>query len=397
MGIHYERNHKKREIQSSFSKHFEKEAIEEVTHFLASFPNHKPTPLCSLQRLATELGVESIHVKDESKRFRLNAFKATGGLYAVSAELANTLDVSLSEITFSDLRVMANEQEPLTFITATDGNHGRGVAFAASQLGQKSIVYMPKGSSEERLKAIQAEGASAEITDVNYDEAVRMASYTAEKFNYALVQDTAWQGYEEIPLRVMQGYATIAYEIVEELARSGQNPPTHVFLQAGVGSFAAAIATFLYHAYGEQSPKVILVEPDQAHCYYLSFKNQSERTIVDGDMETIMAGLACGEPSTIAFELLQELAEGAFSCTDDVAALGMRMYANPIKEDERITSGESGAVTLGLVYRLLHNKELESFKDQMGLNETSRVLLINTEGDTDVQTYREVVWEGKHS
>ncbi|EZH65231.1 hypothetical protein DH09_16430 [Bacillaceae bacterium JMAK1] len=397
MGIHYERNHKKREIQSSFSRHFEKEAIEEVTQFLASFPNHKPTPLCSLQQLATELGVESILVKDESKRFRLNAFKATGGLYAVSAELANALDVSLSEITFSDLCVMANEQEPLTFITATDGNHGRGVAFAASQLGQKSIVYMPKGSSEERLKAIQTEGASAEITDVNYDDAVRMASDTAEKFNYALVQDTAWQGYEEIPLRVMQGYATIAYEIVDELARSGQKPPSHVFLQAGVGSFAAAIATFLTNVYEDQAPKVILVEPDQANCYYLSFQNQSERTIVDGDMETIMAGLACGEPSTIAFELLQELAEGAFSCTDAVAALGMRMYANPIAGDERMISGESGAVTLGLIYRLLHTRELESLKDQIGLNEASRVLLINTEGDTDVQTYRDVVWEGKHS
>ncbi len=337
-------------------------------------------------------------MKNEAERFGLNAFKAMGGLYAIGKHLAALLGKEISEVSLAELqsKQFIDEVGQITFITATDGNHGRGVAWAAKTVGQKAIVYLPKGASLSRLEAIREEGAFAEVTNMNYDDTVRMCADLADEKGYVLIQDTAWEGYEEVPLSIMQGYAAIALELVKELESLKQHPPTHVFLQAGVGSFAAAVAAYLMNHYHLNPPQIVIFESDQADCYYKSFASkENERRVVSGDLNTIMAGLACGEPSTVAFNMLEQCSTGVFSCSDEIAALGMRIYASPIKNDPRIISGESGAGTLGLLYYLLNNDD-GKLAEEIGLNAYSNVLLFNTEGDTDPRSFRDIVWQGKY-
>ncbi len=381
------------------SSNFSLSTIQKVNHFQSTHESYKKTPLVRLANLANYLGVEDIFVKDESHRFGLNAFKVLGGIYAIGRYLAEKLRRDIETLSFDELKspeVRAILDE-ITFITATDGNHGRGIAWAARAFGYKAIVYMPKGSSIHRLEAIRREGAEAEITDYNYDDTVRMAADRAKENGWVLIQDTAWQGYEDIPLWIMQGYATLAKETIEQMEEYTNKPPTHLFLQAGVGSFASAIAAYFAQYYREHHPKIIVVEPQKADCFYQSFAaaDHSPRT-VNGEMNTIMAGLACGEPSSIAWEILKHLCEASFSCDDAVSALGMRVLGNPLKNDERVVSGESGAVTAGLLYCLAKVDDLKNCKEQIGLDENSSIVLISTEGDTDEENYRKVVWEGAY-
>ena len=389
--IQWTKNHHQRQGHDSIYSNFSREIIEQVKKFHQSHPAYTKTPLYSLQQLAKKLNVEQIYAKDESQRFGLNAFKVLGGVYAIAKYIADTLAIPFENITFDDLKSeeVKNKLGQLTFITATDGNHGRGVAWAARELGHQSIVYMPKGSSQQRLEAIRAEGADAHILPLNYDDCVRECAKLAETNGYIVIQDTAWDGYEDIPLWIMQGYATIGLEIVEELP----TPPTHIFLQAGVGSFAAAITAFFYELYPENPPKIIIAEADHADCYYQSFSTRDASIqFVTGDMATIMAGLACGEPNKDAYRILRDKAFATFSCDDVISALGMRIYGNPCSGDPAIVSGESGAVTLGLLYYL--QKFQPEIAKALELNEHSRVLLISTEGDTDPEQYEKVTWLG---
>ena len=285
-----------------------------------------------------------------------------------------------------------------TFFTATDGNHGRGVAWTANRLGQHSVVYMPKGSAAERLANIRAEGADASITDLNYDEAVRLANRQAQEKGWVMVQDTAWEGYTDIPLWIMQGYMTMGYEIVRQLEATGAKKPTHVFLQAGVGSMAGAMTGFLSSYYGSDRPIITVVEPNKADCVFRTAEaNDGKLHFVTGEMNTIMAGLACGEPCTIGWEVLRNCADAFISCPDYAAADGMRILAAPVRGDQPIVSGESGAATVGCVSNILLRKGLADFKEKLRLDESSRVLFISTEGDTDKENYRKVVWGGKYS
>lgn len=372
------------------------EATEPVRRFFTSFAEYQSTPLVSLPYLAQHLGLGTIHIKDESRRFGLNAFKVLGCGFAIAQYIANRLGWDIA--TLSKEKIGSREARQVlgdvTFVSATDGNHGRGVAWAARQLGQKSVIYMPKGSSPIRLQNIRAEGADASITDMNYDEAVRLAWENSQKYGWIMVQDTAWDGYEDIPAWIMQGYAVMALEIMDSL--KGQQPPTHVFLQAGVGSFAGAIQGFFAAAYGDKRPVTVIVEPDQADCLYRSAKAQDGKPhFVTGDMNTIMAGLACGEPNTISWQILYDCADAFVSCPDFVAANGMRMLGNPIPGDQQLISGESGAVTTGLLLELMHKDTLPELKRALQLDTRSRVLLISTEGDTDPQHYKQIVWQGR--
>ncbi|MEH7389325.1 diaminopropionate ammonia-lyase [Bacillus sp. JJ1474] len=371
--------------------------IKKVLQFQKTHRSYNETPLYQLKHLASHLNVADLRVKDESQRFGLNAFKVMGGIYAVAKYLADQLGESIEDLSFEKLQSSKIKEKlgELTFISATDGNHGRGVAWAARELGHSCIIYLPKGSSIQRFTAIRDEGATADITEVNYDETVRMCADLANKNGWIMVQDTAWDGYEEIPLWIMQGYASMATEIVEQINQDDAEPPTHIFLQAGVGSFAAAIAGYMVRYYRDNPPIIVVVEPDQADCYYRSFSTkEGSREIVTGEMNTIMAGLACGEPNTRAFELLRHYAVGGFSCNDSIAALGMRVYGNPIKDDPCIISGESGAVTLGVLYYLRKLTNDPKVCQEISLDANSRVLLISTEGDTDLAKYQQVVWEG---
>lgn len=367
--------------------------------FHSSFDQYEETPLVELKELAEYLGLKDVFVKDESYRFGLNAFKVLGGSYAIGKYIADKLGKDLDELPYSKLisDEVKEELGELTFITATDGNHGRGVAWTAMELKQNSIVYMPKGSAKERLENIRACGSKAEIKDMNYDECVRLANSEAEKYGYVMVQDTAWEGYEDIPTWIMQGYTTMAYEAYLEMKAKGVKP-THIFLQAGVGSLASAVTGFFSSVYpGDEKPVFIIVEPEKANCIFKTAEaDDGELHFVTGDMDTIMAGLACGEPCTIGWDVLSSYAEHFMSVPDDSAAHGMRVLGNPVGDDKRVISGESGAAPLGVVSQLMQKPDLEEYKKAIGLDENSVVLVISTEGDTDAKHYKEVVWNGKN-
>ncbi len=375
------------------------EEARKVHAFHQSFPQYKPTPLAVLDHLAQELAISKLFVKDESYRFGLNAFKALGGSYAIGKYLAKRLNIDLSDLTYDRL-VAPDVKEKLgelTFITATDGNHGRGVAWTAKQLGQKAVVYMPKGSSVERLNHIKAQGADAAITDLNYDDTVRLAAEHAEQNNWILVQDTAWENYEEIPKNIMQGYITMVVEAYEQLKKLDEKP-THIFIQAGVGSLAAAVQGFFADAYGEERPMTIVVEPDKADCIFKTAEaNDDTLHYVKGNMDTIMAGLACGEPSTLGWEILNDYTDAFLSCPDNIAAQGMRILAAPLKGDVQVISGESGAVGVGAVSEMLRRAQYTELKEQLQIKEDSKILFFSTEGDTDAAHYKKVVWDGAYS
>ncbi len=359
-----------------------------VQAFHKILPEYSETPLRKLECLSKKLGVSNIYVKDESQRFGLNAFKGLGGSFALAKLLGKLTGKSFDELK----DIPANSY---TFVTATDGNHGRGVAWAARKLGQKAIVYMPKGSAKERFDNIAAQGAEVHITDVNYDDTVRVALARAQKEHGYLVQDTAWEGYEDVPLSIMQGYMTMAYEAVQQL---GDAVPTHVFLQAGVGAMAGAVTGFLANYYGESMPKIIIVEPHNANCLYsTATANDGSLHTITGDLASIMAGLCCGEVCSVAWDVLKHHAGYYLSMPDYMAADGMRVLANPLGEDAKIVAGESGAAGFGALYELLSDENHKDIKETIGLTRDSVILCMNTEGDTDQENYRNIVWEGKYS
>jgi diaminopropionate ammonia-lyase len=365
--------------------------------FHSSFPQYEQTPLIRLDGLANKLGVKGIYIKDESFRFGLNAFKVLGGSYAIAKYIAKLTNCDISAMTYERLisQELRDKIGQITFFTATDGNHGRGVAWAANKLGQQAVVFMPAGSSQTRLNNIKAEGAQASIIAGNYDDAVRLAVAESAKIpNSVVIQDTAWEGYEEIPGWIMQGYGTMAAETDQQLQELDA-AVTHIFVQAGVGSLAGAVQGYFTAAYGSAGPTVTVVEPHAANCLFQSAKAMDYQ-VVGGAMATIMAGLACGEPNTISWELLKNNTSFFASCPDWVAAKGMRVLASPRRGDRQVVSGESGAVGAGLLATLMTDGNYHKMRQQMGLNEDSVVLLFSTEGDTDPQKYQDIVWDGAY-
>ena len=357
-----------------------------VIEFHKKLSAYTPTPLINLHFLSENIGVSKFFVKDESHRFGLNAFKGLGGSYALYKVIEEKLGKNPDDI--------SNVPSGLfTFVTATDGNHGRGIAWAAKNLSQNAVVYMPKGSSIERLENIRNLGAKVEITDLNYDDTVRFANEQAEKNDWILVQDTSWDGYETTVSWIMQGYMTMGLEAVEQL---GATIPTHIFLQAGVGAMAGAMVGFFKNYYADNKmPKFIIAEPDKADCLFRTAKaNDGSLHKVNGDLDSIMAGLCCGEVCTVGWQILSHHANYFFSCSDYVAADGMRILGNPIGRDEKVISGESGALTSGLVYNLMTDKNLNEFCKEIALDKDSVILCLNTEGNTDKKNYRHVVWDG---
>lgn len=367
---------------------FSLEQARKARDFHASFDVYAQTPLTALPGLAKALGVASIHVKDESYRFGLNAFKVLGGSYALGRYIAKRLGEDIADLPAS--RILSDEVRKrlgeVTFVTATDGNHGRGVAWTARELGCRAVVRMPMGTVESRVANIRALGAEVTVEARNYDGCVRLAAQqAAQSPGGVLVQDTAWEGYTQIPLWIMQGYLTMALEADEQM----DAPPTHIFLQAGVGSMAAAVAAYFAQAHPQEPPKIVIVEPAAADCFFRSAAN-GEITAVTGEMPTIMAGLACGEPSPIAWAILQNLPCAYLSCADEVTRRGMRLLSRPLTGDRPIVSGESGAVGAGALWEAAGD---ETARKALGLDASARVLLISTEGDTDPVNYQRVMEE----
>ena len=384
--------------EDSNLKLMELSEVRKARDFHESFPQYSVTPLTKLDRMAEYLGLGEVYIKDESYRFGLNAFKVLGGSFAMARYIAKQIGKDVSELPYEVLtsEELRNEFGQATFFTATDGNHGRGVAWAANRLGQKAVILMPKGSTQTRLNNILAEGAQATIEEYNYDECVRMANAMAEKTEHGvMVQDTAWDGYEEIPSWIMQGYGTMAMEADEQLHDYGCGCPTHIFIQAGVGSVAGAVQGYFANRYPQNPPKVVVVEADAAACLYKgACAGDGNIRIVDGDMVTIMAGLACGEPNTISWDILKNHVYTFIATTDWAAAKGMRMLAAPIKGDQPVTSGESGAAGFGTLAAIMTMDEYQPLREHLGLDENSKILLFSTEGDTDPERYESIVWGG---
>ena len=388
----------KKKGQRCSVKTFGVEQAQKAYRFHKTFPEYSETPLWELKNLASDLGVASIYIKDESYRFGLNAFKVLGGSYCIGNYIAEQLGIAIDVLSYEKIieEEVKNRLGNLTFVTATDGNHGRGIAWTAQKFGYKSVVYMPKGTTLERLNNIKELGSEAAVTQLNYDDTVQWAEKIAQKNGWILVQDTSWEGYEKIPEWIMKGYTTMAYEVLKQLKNE---KPTHIFLQAGVGAMAGAIAGFFADAYGEKDkPMIIIVESNQADCIFRTAQASDGRLHeVNGALDTIMAGLACGKPCSIGWEILQDYAESFMAVPDYVAAKGMRILGNPVGDDSRIISGESGAVTLGVVAELMQNRNFEQIRKQLKLDRNSKILCFSTEGDTDRENYRRVVWDGLYS
>lgn len=374
---------------------FSEETCKTVRRFHNSMDAYEPTPLVSLDNLADELGVAKIIVKDESHRFGLNAFKALGASYGMARLLVEKLGHATETITDGYLTSpdVKEKIRETVFVSATDGNHGRAVAWCATRLECKSVIYLPKGAAPFRVEAIQKEGAEAHVTDLNYDDTVRLATQKAHENGWTLMQDTAMPGYEQIPAWIMQGYTTMVAEALEQIAQMGGPMPTHVFLQAGVGSMSGAVLGYLVEKFTGEHPASVIIEPENAACMYKSILAGDGRPHrVGGDLETIMAGLACGEPNPMGWEILRDYADFFMSCPDYVTADGMRRLADPIEADVKIVSGESGAVGIGLLESLMGPSVLKDLQRAVGLDNNSVVLVFSTEGDTDPEGYRKIVY-----
>lgn len=371
-----------------------------VRHFHTSLDAYAPTPLAELSSLAEKLHVASILVKDESKRFGLNAFKGLGGSYALFRVVCEQLGLDHRSATLKDLCSDCNQEQvsQMVFVTATDGNHGKGVSWAAGLLGCEVHVYMPKGSVEARAQAIRAAGkAEVVITDLGYDDTVRYAAKMAQEHGWHLVQDTSWPGYETIPSWIIQGYTTMVYEALDQMREKGYARPTHVFLQAGVGAMAGGVLGTLRCTYKDQLPVVSIVEPKEVACIFESVhQNDGAEHKATGSEVTIMAGLNCAEPCQLTWPILRDFASYYFACPDAVSAHGMRVLAAPTGKDPVVISGESGAVTAGLICLLLEREEFASLRKELKIDETSVILLFNTEGDTDPEGYRNAVERGAY-
>lgn len=383
--------------QTKANELFPVEVAREARKFHRQIPGYRVTPLRAFPNLAQMLGVGGIYIKDEAERLELNSFKVMGGSFAIYRFLKKYLHMENEDVTFEYLTSPECHQKirNITFASATDGNHGRGIAWAAMQLGLKCEIYVHKETSKARIDAIRRYGAKVTIVDGNYDDAVRQVEKDAKERGWYIISDTSWPGYEEIPTWIMQGYTSILLESQEQFAGMGIARPTHVFVQAGVGALAGAVVGFYTSLFKDNPPIFVIVEPNKAPCIFDSMKiNDGKPHSVKGDLDTIMAGLACGDPSPIAFQVLSKNADCFISVPDYIAARGMRILSCPLYGDPFIISGESGAVPLGALYSIMTEKGDLALREALKLDNNSLIYMINTEGNTDPKHFRQIVWDG---
>lgn len=354
---------------------------------ICQWPGYVPTPLRALPALASRLGVASVHYKDEGDRFDLKSFKALGGAYAVYRLVEQAIARSNGGEPVRSADVLAGRWrdvvKDITVTCATDGNHGRSVAWGAQLFGCRCVIYIHPTVSEGRRAAIAKYGAEVIRVPGNYDDSVRHAEAEAQANGWTVVSDTTYEGYRKIPIDVMHGYGVMSREIVEQY---GDTPPTHVLVQAGVGAFAASVAAAFWLAWGKRRPKVVVVEPTKADCLLRSAQ-AGELVAVTGALDTVMGGLACGEVSPAAWEIISAAATSYVAIDDRFALDAVRTFANPQGGDPAIVSGETGATGLGA---LLAAREQAKLADLLEIGADSRVLLLGSEGDTDPEIYKEI-------
>ncbi|MBK1660237.1 diaminopropionate ammonia-lyase [Paracraurococcus ruber] len=351
-------------------------AREEIT----AWPGYAPTPLLPLAELAQAARVAAIHWKDEGPRFGLGSFKALGGAYAVmkllQAELARRGAANAATAAEMADGTHKDATGAITVTCATDGNHGRSVAWGAQRFRCRCVIFVHEGVSQGRRDAIARYGAEIRVVPGTYDDAVRAAQRTAEAEAWFVVSDTSYPGYTEVPRDVMQGYRLMA----EEAAEAIPEPPTHVFIQGGVGGVAAAVSVQMRARYGTRAPRLVVVEPDRAACL-LASAEAGRPVTVEGDLDTLMAGLACGEPSLLAWQELERAAFAWMAVPDESAVDCMRLLA---RRTPKLEAGESAVAGLAALLLLARDP---FGRAALGLEEGSRVLLFGTEGATDPELY----------
>lgn len=353
---------------------------------ISNWPGYAVTPLVELPVLAARLGVAGVYYKDEGERFGLGSFKALGGAYAVVRLLRQKLSKVLGrEVSMDEVNSVAHPDlaASITVCCATDGNHGRSVAWGAQTFGCKCVIFIHEGVSEGRKTAIEVYGAEVRRCVGNYDDSVREAQAVATREGWFVVSDTSYPGYMEVPRDVMQGYEVMADEAFDAL----ELPPTHIFLQTGVGGMAAAVTALAKRRWGRNRPRIVLVDPDQSACWMASYLNGAP-TAVGGDLDTLMAGLACGEISALAWEILRDHGDAVMTVTDAAAVKAMRILACPEGHDPAIVAGESAVAGLAGLSAALADPEAAAM---LGLDATARVLVFGTEGDTDPDLYARLV------
>ncbi len=348
-------------------------ALERARAEIAGWPGYAPTPLRDLPGLAAEHGLAAIRYKDEGGRFGLGSFKALGGAYAVMRLLQKQSGLSSAELLSGRCR---ENLAGITVTCATDGNHGRSVAWGAQLFGCACVIYVHATVSQGRCDAIAAYGAQVSRCAGNYDDSVRQAQRDAEANGWFVVSDTSYAGYRDVPRDVMQGYGVMIAEAFEQMQSAEY--PTHVFVQGGVGGLAAAMLAYLWERFGDLRPVFVVVEPEQAACLYESAR-AGHPVAVGGDLDTVMAGLACGEVSELAWEILDAGADGFMTIPDAVALAMMRRLA-----EDRVAAGESAVA--GLAGALLARGE-----NRFRLDARSRLLIFGSEGATDPALYRQIV------
>ena len=356
-------------------KQFEKAKFE-----ISSWENYKPTNFYNLENIAQKIDVSKVYYKDESSRFGLKSFKALGGAYAVVNLLINHLKELGINANSKDLinQKYLDITKKITVTCATDGNHGRSVAWGASVFGCNCEIYIHAHVTKAREDAIAKYGAKVHKVNGNYDESVKVADEAAKENGYFIISDTSYEGYTEVPKDVMQGYTIMVDEAITQM----KEKPTHVFLQGGVGGMAASVVSFLHETYGKDFPIFVIVEPTNADCLLQSAKN-NKPTVVEGELETIMAGLSCGEVSLIAWEVLKHSVSGFMSINDSVVPEVMKLLAR-----ENIVSGESAVAGLSGLLLSATNSDL---REKLNLDKNSKILCFGTEGDTDEAMYNKLV------
>jgi diaminopropionate ammonia-lyase len=367
----------------------------DMLEFHDSLPGYEPTPLVELPNLAFRRGLGAVFVKDESRRFGIQAFKALGASYAVYRFLKmkwHTLYTApFTPATFRDSDALARLGS-FTFCAATDGNHGRAVAWTAKLTGQKAVIYMPADSVSARVEGIRGEGAEVVLVEGTFDECVSRCAADAEKNGWQAISDTAYPGYRQIPAWILLGYTTIFAELEGFLHQPLEPGVDAVILPAGVGGLAAAAAFYYSRHYGGKRPRLICVEPVSSDCFLESVRfGKGEPLPTKGRQTSIMAGLNCGVPSPLAWPIVRDAVHFFLAIGDSWAEQAMRRYFHPLGVDPRIVSGESGSSGLAALLALTGSEKLAAIRPQLPLGPASRVLLINTEGATDPENFKKTV------
>ncbi len=363
-------------------------AFEAARDEIGSWPGYAPTPLVALPALAREAGVAEVRYKDEAHRFGLKSFKALGGAYAVLAVLKEHLARNgVADVTAADLMAGRHRDlvRPVTVAAATDGNHGRSVAWGAQMFGCGCTIYLHEHVSAAREREIARFGARIARVPGHYDDSVRACAADARRNGWVLVADTAPETGAAIPAMVMQGYTLIAQEILDALPAGA--PPTHVFVQAGVGGLAAALAAHFWERLGEGRPRIVVVEPTRADCIFRTVA-AGRPVAVEGSTDTFMACLAAGEVSAPAWVILEHAADDVIALDDEAAMVTMRLLAQGFGGDPPLVAGESGcAAAAGLIAAVRDG----AMREALGLDASARVVVIGSEGATDSETYERIV------